>query len=283
MHIHPVLNTEGNIDEKRDPDAQISTISSKLFKKIYTVEAEAGRSPKKQSSDQWHSDIAFETVPADYTSLRLTQLPKTGGDTLWASGYEIYDRISTPVQKFLETLTCHFARPDFTAAAVRGGFSIYTKPRGSPDNAGDSLSAEHPVIRTNPVTGWKSVYPVGQHAQYIKDVTTEESDMFLTWFKTLLKDNHDLQCRFRWQSENDIAIWDNRCTFHCATFDFEGYVFDGFRPSSGKSRADLLCSLGDRAGNRAVGVGERPYFDTSSKSRREALEGSEIGTYFTIG
>ncbi|EME45222.1 hypothetical protein DOTSEDRAFT_71063 [Dothistroma septosporum NZE10] len=263
LHIHPVLNSEGDIDEKRDPDAQISTISSKLFKKIYGTEAEAGRSPKKQSSDQWHSDIAFEPVPADYTSLRLTQLPKTGGDTMWASGYEIYDRISTPVQKFLETLTAHFARPDFTAAAVRGGFSIYTKPRGSPDNSGDSLSADHPVVRTNPVTGWKSVFPVGQHAQYIKDVTVEESDMFLNWFKTLLKDNHDLQCRFKWSDVNDIAIWDNRSTFHNATFDFEG--------------------LGDRAGNRAVGVGERPYFDPNSKSRREALEGSEIGTYFKVG
>lgn len=222
LHIHPVLNSEGEIDETRDPDAQISTISSKLFKKVYSTPAATGRSSKKQSSDQWHSDIAFEPVPADYTSLRLTQLPKTGGDTLWASGYEIYDRISTPVQKFLETLTAHFARPDFTAAAVRGGFTIYSKARGSPENVGDSLSADHPVVRTNPVTGWKSVYPVGQHAQYIKDVTAEESDMFLGWFKTLLKDNHDLQCRFKWKNVNDIAIWDNHSTFHNATFDFEG-------------------------------------------------------------
>lgn len=263
LHIHPVLNSEGHVDEERDPDQQISTISSRLFKKVYGLEPEKGKCPKKQSSDQWHSDIAFEPVPADYSSLRLTQLPKTGGDTLWGSGYEIYDRISPPVQKFLEGLSCTFARPDFNAAAERSNIQIYSKPRGSPENIGEALSAVHPVIRTNPVTGWKSVYPVGQHAQYINDLTAEESNMFLSWFKTLLKDNHDLQCRFRWENENDIAIWDNRSSFHCATFDFAG--------------------LGDRGGNRAVSVGERPYFDPSSKSRREALTGQEIGEYFKIG
>ena len=87
--------------------------------------------------------------------------------------------------------------------------------------------------------------------------------MFLNWFKQLLISNHDLQARFRWQNVNDIAIWDNRSTFHNATYDYDG--------------------LGDRAGNRAVGVGERPYFDPESKSRREALEGQAIGNYFKIG
>lgn len=42
-----------------------------------------------------------------------------------------------------------------------------------------------------------------------------------------------------------------RCTFHTPTFDYEG--------------------LGERYGNRAVGVGEEPYFDVHSKSRSEDL------------
>jgi hypothetical protein len=48
-----------------------------------------------------------------------------------------------------------------------------------------------------------------------------------------------------------IAIWDNRSAFHTATFDYEG--------------------LGERFGNRTVGIGEKPYFDPNSKSRRQAL------------
>lgn len=47
------------------------------------------------------------------------------------------------------------------------------------------------------------------------------------------------------------AIWDNRSVYHSAIFDFAG--------------------LGARTGHRAVGIGERPYFDPNSKTRREAL------------
>ncbi|KAK5170624.1 uncharacterized protein LTR77_005213 [Saxophila tyrrhenica] len=213
LHVHPVLNSEGEVGEQRDPDQEISTISSKLFSKVYGRHPDSALSQKKQNADQWHSDIAFEPVPADFSSLRLTECPKTGGDTLWASGYELYDRISAPVQKFLEGLTCTFGRPDFIAAAQRGGFKLYEKPRGAAENIGGELQAIHPVVRTNPVTGWKSLYPVGQHCQFINGVTEEESNMFLSWFKRLLKDNHDLQVRFHWNDPNDIAIWDNRCTF----------------------------------------------------------------------
>jgi hypothetical protein len=48
-----------------------------------------------------------------------------------------------------------------------------------------------------------------------------------------------------------IAIWDNRSAFHSATFDYNG--------------------LGERAGNRVVGIGEKPYLDPNSKSKAEAL------------
>lgn len=125
--------------------------------------------------------------------------------TLWASGYEIYDRISEPYQKFLETLTATFAQPGFIEAAKRGGFELYEKPRGSPENVGAELKAIHPVIRTNPVTGWKSVFPVGGHVQHINGVTKEESKALLDWFVDLVYKNHDLTVRFKWKNPNDIG------------------------------------------------------------------------------
>lgn len=73
------MNTEGDVSEQRDPDQEISTISSKLFSKVYGRSPDGALSQKKQSADQWHSDIAFEPVPADFSSLRLAELPKTGG------------------------------------------------------------------------------------------------------------------------------------------------------------------------------------------------------------
>ena len=249
LHIHPILNSERELG---GDDPEISTISSvqqqKIYKKIF---AHTALSRKTQARAQWHSDIAFEPVPADYTSLRLVQLPKTGGDTLWASGYDVYDSISKPYQQFLETLSVTFAQPGFNKLAEKGGFSIYDKPRGSPENVGSELVAIHPLVRTNPVTGWKSIFPVGGHVSHINGVTEEESKSLLAWFLDLVYKNHDLQVRFKWRNEHDIAIWDNRSVFHTATFDIAGQ--------------------GDRFGNRVVGLGERPYLDPGSTSRREDL------------
>jgi alpha-ketoglutarate-dependent taurine dioxygenase len=243
-----VLNNER--EGYRVTDPEISTIDSELNKRIYNNFV-----PKKQKSGSWHSDIAFEPVPADYSSLRLEKLPRTGGDTLWASGYEIYDRISAPYQRFLESLTATFAQPGFIKAAAQGGFSLYEQPRGSPENVGGALTATHPVVRTNPVTGWKSVFPVGGHVGHINGVTELESQALLDWFLRLLIDNHDLQVRFKWTRPNDLAIWDNRSVFHTATFDIEGQ--------------------GDRYGVRAVSIGEKPFLDPESTSRMESLREQE--------
>lgn len=151
-------------------------------------------------------------------------------------------------------MTGTFAQPFFKEVAEKGGFELYDKPRGAPENVGLELKAIHPIVRTNPVTGWKSIFPVGGHVRYINGVTQEESDHLLQWFLDLVYKNHDLQVRLKWQNKNDIgslhpghreqgsrtnlmaAIWDNRSVFHTATFDYNG--------------------LGDRFGNRAVGLGE---------------------------
>lgn len=153
----------------------------------------------------------------------------------------------------MEGLTATYAQPLFLSAAQKNNFKIYTDARGAPENTGDDLSAIHPVIRTNPVTGWKSVFAVGHHVQQINDLTKEESKSLLGWFLRLLVDNHDLQVRHRWQSPNDLAIWDNRSVYHAATPD---YIHEGF---------------GERTGQRAVSLGERPYLDSESRGRREAL------------
>ncbi|KAJ5691397.1 hypothetical protein N7488_012132 [Penicillium malachiteum] len=242
LHIHPVTN---DAREFGDPDPAISTINSEGRKKLYKD------SDYTRMAAVWHSDIAFEDAPADFSSLRLVQLPKTGGDTLWASGYEIYDRISKPYQKFLETLTATYDGVGFRRMAESGKFELYAGERGAPVNIGPKLCAEHPVVRTNPITGWKSIFAVGSFPSKINGLNRKESTTMLQWFHDLITFGHDLQVRFRWNNANDIAIWDNRSVFHTATGDHEGF--------------------GPRSGNRAVGVGEVPYFDPSSRSRREDL------------
>jgi alpha-ketoglutarate-dependent taurine dioxygenase len=150
LHIHPVVNSGRTLGCKDD---EISVLASEEFKKLNLERIQGGL--KQTNREGWHSDITFEPIPSDYAILRLTHLPESGGDTLWASGYEVYDRISPAYQKFLESLTFEGYNPDFAEAAQKNGFKVYSAERGAPENVGEELSAVHPVVRTNPVTGWK--------------------------------------------------------------------------------------------------------------------------------
>lgn len=98
------------------------------------------------------------------------------------------------------------------------------------------------------VTGWKSVYVNRGFTKRINGVTRDESDLLLGYLFNLVTQNHDAQVRFKWR-ENDLAIWDNRSTWHCATYDY----------------------VEARAGDRVCSLGEAPYLDLASKGRREDL------------
>lgn len=96
----------------------------------------------------WHLDITFEPVPSVYVMLKIHELPPTGGDTLWASGYEIYNRLSPLFADFLEGLTANHDAKFFHDENAGFEHPLGKEIRGSPLNQGDSLTT-YPVIRTN--------------------------------------------------------------------------------------------------------------------------------------
>jgi alpha-ketoglutarate-dependent taurine dioxygenase len=142
LHVHP-LTEEGS--ELGD---QISVISSVKQKKGGGLTHQLS-DVSRFASAGWHTDISFERVPSDYAMLKIHTLPETGGDTMWASGYEIYDRLSPEMASFLERLTATHDATFFHEEARRLGNPLRKGIRGSPLNQGDELTAIHPVIRTN--------------------------------------------------------------------------------------------------------------------------------------
>ncbi|RTE73505.1 hypothetical protein BHE90_012065 [Fusarium euwallaceae] len=251
LHRHALSNSKRGIavDENGKLDDEVSVISSEQNRKFYKDRFSS--LSRSLAGEGWHADITFENIPSDYAILKIIQPPEdVGGDTLWASGYELYDRLSPPIQKLAESLTATHHQPNFVRVKNEFGQELIDDNRGSPENTGLDFKAEHPVVRTNPVTGWKSLFAAGHQltAGHINGVTETESEILKNYFRQLITENHDLQVRFRW-GKNDLAIWDNRSVFHTATNDY----------------------IGKRQGNRVVSLGERPYFDPASKSRREAL------------
>ncbi|KAF2867311.1 TfdA family taurine dioxygenase [Massariosphaeria phaeospora] len=247
LHVHPIYRDPGNLTL---PDGYV--INSEAQKKIYsTMKNRAPPTEPKDLSREWHSDSTFEAAPSDFSFLKMEQTPPHGGDTLWCSGYEIYDRISPSFRRYLSTLTATCAQPVFKTAAQAGGYAMM-EPRGSPLNVGDAFAPVHPVVRTNRVTGWKSIFAgVGLHVSKINDVYGYEDQFIREYIMRLITRNHDCIARMKW-TKNAAAIWNNSCVWHAATPDT--HLVDGIR-----------------TGVRASSIGEVPYLDPNSKSRREAL------------
>lgn len=254
LHIHPLSPAGGVVHgDESLIDPEVSFISSRLNKSY--INSQGSRSERQQNfraAEGWHSDITFEPVPADYSSLRLIELPEngSGGDTLWANGYALLEKFSPSFREYLETLTGTYAQPRFGEYGDKNQFQLYSQARGAPENVGAELIAQHPIVRTNPVTGWKSLFAVGSHFKSINEVSTIESALIKKFILDTLTASHDIQVRFNWK-KNDIAIWDNRSTYHAATVDFFG--------------------IAEREGIRTVGIAERPYLDPKSEYQSEAV------------
>lgn len=101
LHRHPISE---NSKELGDDTSVISSEGGI---------ARGGVIEDTRASKGWHSDITFEHAPAAFSILKMHTLPPIGGDTLWASCYEAYDRLSPSFAAFLEGLTAVHSAPFF--------------------------------------------------------------------------------------------------------------------------------------------------------------------------
>ncbi|KAL9640023.1 MAG: hypothetical protein Q9164_000558 [Protoblastenia rupestris] len=234
-------------------DPKVITLIPERVAERYGYKTESQK--RQSSSHEWHSDMSFEENPSDYSSLRLGQVPETGGDTLYASAYDLYDRMSEPFQKLFENLTVQWGDPHYTEACGTEG--TYKGPRGSPANVGFGFDAAHPAVRTNPVTGWNAIFAGGMHCRGFKGVTTEESNRLMAMIEDLITKNHDIQARVRWEAPGDIAIWDNRAVKHIPTRDVQG--------------------KGKRKGYRVLSAGEKPFLAPDATGRQAWKDSQKDG------
>jgi taurine dioxygenase len=158
--------------------------------------------------------------------LYIKKCPPRGGDTLFANMYAAYEALSDRMKTYLEGLTARHNGEHY-----RGQYANY----GVQDKE-TYPHADHPVVRTHPVTGRKCLYVNKGFTRYINGIPRDESDGVLRYLYEHMA-SPLFQCRFRWQ-ENSIAFWDNRCVQHHAMWDYWPHT---------------------RSGNRVTVAGDRPY------------------------
>ena len=183
---------------------------------ILPVHADAGS--KRIAGERWHSDVSCEPEPPMGSILHLKTIPPIGGDTIFSSMYAAYEALSAPMQQFLSGLT-----------AIHDGAPNYNRTNKLIGGALDKVfpTAEHPIIRTHPVTGRQAIYVNPVFTTHIKDVPDAESNAILAFLYEHCGRPH-WQVRFRWEADS-IAFWDNRCVQHIAMWDYFPSVRSGFR------------------------------------------------------
>jgi taurine dioxygenase len=98
------------------------------------------------------------------------------------------------------------------------GEHVYRGRYGLDDRGKSFPKAEHPVVRTHPVSGRKALYVNGGFTTRIPQLKRAESDALLQMLYRHVE-TPEFHCRFRWQV-NSVAFWDNRCMQHHAMWDY---------------------------------------------------------------
>jgi taurine dioxygenase len=162
----------------------------------------------------WHVDTSFKERPAMGAVLRMVETPPFGGDTMWAARID-------------DAVAVHDMVP---------GFVRFLDPARLADLVDVFPPVRHPVVRTHPETGRRTLYVNAAFTTAIEGWDRAESDAML---RHLFAQAHvpEFQVRYRWRA-GTVAFWDNRATQHYAVGDYHPHP---------------------RTAERVSIVGDRPY------------------------
>jgi len=165
----------------------------------------------------WHTDVTYMQRPPKAAVLRCETSPECGGDTLWANMQLAYDKLSSAMQEMIDGMTGHHA--------TAGGFIDYIK-RHLPEDAVEKImdlvgeGAHHPLVRTDPATGRKTLFVDQSYLAHIDGLPQEESKFLLDFLASRVQDV-SIQCRYRW-TPGAVVVWDETATQHSGAADHRG-------------------------------------------------------------
>jgi taurine dioxygenase len=162
----------------------------------------------------WHSDVTWRQEPSLGSILRARVIPQVGGDTLFANMEAAYDSLDEETKDIIDGLYAIHDNEGFLNGMRERGASAAKIE----DMRKQFPPARHPVVRTHPVSGRKSLYVNKAFTRSIEGM--EESQSMALLQKLYLQAwIPDFQCRFRWQQDS-LAFWDNRAAQHYAAADY---------------------------------------------------------------
>lgn len=152
----------------------------------------------------WHTDSPWDSEICKATQLYGVAIPSRGGDTLFASMYEVYDALPRSLKTRIDGLKAEHA---YGGRERKGIDLLEPEDQRRPP-------AVHPIVRTHEETGRRSLYANPYHILRIQGLGDAESEALIEKLTGYMVET-PAQYRHKWQV-GDIVIWDNRCSLHSA-------------------------------------------------------------------
>jgi len=177
---------------------------------VSTIEDTAARPP---AGFPWHTDVSWVAAPPELGFLSAVVIPEVGGDTLWASTAAIHDALPEELRRRCgECVVLHAPDPSLLASVERHhGAAAAARLRAR------HPGTLHPLVRTDPLTGRRSLYLCPLSARRLLGPDGTEDATLLARLHGMLDDPH-VQVRWRWRA-GDLVIWDEAATCHRALTD----------------------------------------------------------------
>ena len=160
----------------------------------------------------FHTDYSYLDVPARCTMLYSIQVPKVGGDTLFADQYAAYDGLPSAMKNRIDGLVAlhHYGNRDDQDKASRTVASVLNE-----DQEKKMTWVRHRVARKHPITGRIALYAVSGSSFGIEGMPEDEAVDLLDELK-----EHATQPKYQYRLKygvGDVVIWDNASLLHSAT------------------------------------------------------------------
>jgi len=160
----------------------------------------------------FHTDYSYLELPARATTLYSIQVPKVGGDTLFADQYAAYDDLSSQMKTTIDGMVAlhHYGNRDDLDEGSRTVASVLSEEQKQ-----KVTWVKHKIARRHPVTGRTALYAVGGTSFGIEGLSDKEARELLDELRV-----HSTQPRYQVRLKygvGDVVIWDNASLLHSAT------------------------------------------------------------------
>ncbi|MPY74797.1 MAG: TauD/TfdA family dioxygenase [Alphaproteobacteria bacterium] len=158
----------------------------------------------------WHTDKSYHAVPSFVTILHALEVTPEGGETQFSNAHLAWAALPPATQARLDGLQ---AVHDWVASRINSGTSPATAAQRR-----ERPPVTHPLVRTHPETGRKSLY-IGVHVSHVAGLPESESKALIAELTRHIGKPEFLYTH-RWE-KGDVVMWDNRALHHRALANYE--------------------------------------------------------------